>query len=153
MVLNYGVTSAKNCVGRLLEIYTEDGKRLEKFDPMTLYWQRQDGNHVPFVPVSIQANGDFWILDVAKVEKGDEIPIKLRLVLQLDLAGYPNTYPSPGNKELLKEGVYYLLLSVHSDEASVAPCWFEISCSKIEAFHGADICPCQIHKKTPLWAK
>lgn len=39
-IINEGIDTAKNCVGRLLEVQDSNGKRLEKFDPMKLYWQR-----------------------------------------------------------------------------------------------------------------
>ena len=153
-VMNCGLAPAQNCIGRLIGIYDDKGTQIDKFDPITLYWQRQDGTcDAPFKPIDIQGYGDVALLDVAKVEKGDEIPIKLRVVLNLDLASYPGDYPSPGNKPDLREGTYWIYVGVHGDDVSVEPLWFEISCLKAEPQQGWESAPCYITQENPPWLR
>ena len=151
-VVNCGLNPARNCVGRLIDVYDVQGKRLKKFDPLTLYWQRQGGTQIGFEPIDIQGYGDFAILDIAKVEKKGAVPIELRVVLNSDLASFPESYPSPGNKPNLREGIYYIRVGIHADDVSIQPSWFEITCSKIEPHFGLESSPCRIIRKTPTWA-
>lgn len=151
-VVNCGLNPARNCVGRMIDIYDVQSKRLKKFDPLTLYWQRQDGTHTKFEPIDIQGYGDIAILDIAKIEKREAVPIKLRVVLNLDLANFPESYPSPGNKPNLREGIYYIRVSIHGDDVNIQPSWFEITCYKIEPYYGSESSPCRIISKTPTWA-
>lgn len=44
-IVNYGLRPARDCVGRLLGVWTAQGQQLMKFDPLTLFWARQDRDH------------------------------------------------------------------------------------------------------------
>ena len=69
-IVNDGLTPAKNCVGRLIEVRDKNNKQLDRFDPFNLYWSRQN-NLNQFAPVDIQGNGDFFFLDVVQVKEVD----------------------------------------------------------------------------------
>jgi hypothetical protein len=62
-VSNFGLQPAENCIGKLIEIRDESGKRITKFDPIPLYWTHQNRSSV-FDPVTIYGRGDFAILDI-----------------------------------------------------------------------------------------
>jgi hypothetical protein len=145
---NSGVSTAKNCVGRLIEVKDRNGNRLQKFEPITLFWQRQDGTGVPFKPVDIAGYGDYWVLDVAKIEKGDEISLKLRVVLDMVMAKFPDNNPfSPGREPHLRDNTYDILIGVQADNAYARPQWFRIKNHYVTADdtnYGFDKAPCEI---------
>jgi hypothetical protein len=153
-IVNYGLRPAKDCVGRVFEVWTAQGEQLMKFDPLTLFWARQDNNHTGFSPVAIQGGGDFEYLDIAQVKMKDTTPLELRVVIPppMTLTKWPDNYPSPGIDPVLKGGTYYLRIGVHAADAVIKPSWFEITCS--EAVPACDEQPpCQIQKKAPQFVR
>ncbi len=149
-VVNYGLTPAKECVGRLLEVRSADGQHLAKFDPLTLFWARQDRENTGFSPAVIQGGGDFEYLDIAQVKRADTTPLALRVVVprRMSLTQWPADYPSPGHDPVLKPGTYNLLIGVHAADAYVRPCWFEITCDADVPDSCGDKVPCRIRKTT-----
>lgn len=124
-IVNNGQTPAKNCVGRLIEVRTIEGNRLEKFDPMHLYWPRQT-EETGFSPIDIQGYGDFFFLDVAKhtSKKADKIfllrvviPPKQRLVIE---EGQP-----PDAR--LNLDSYFVRIAIYAEGAYIKPTWFRIA--------------------------
>ncbi len=154
-VVNYGLTPAKDCVGRVIEVWTEQGEQLMKFDPLTLFWARQDKDHTGFNPVTIQGSGDFEYLDVAQVKKKNSPPIELRVAIPqpMTLTRGDDDSPSPGPDPVLKGGTYYLLIGVHAVDASIRCSWFEITCTETVPASCGDIQPCSIRQKTPQFAR
>lgn len=152
-VVNCGLTPARDCVGRLLEVRTAESERLPKFDPLTLYWARQDNDHTGFSPVVIQGGGDFEYLDVAQVKKGTT-PVELRVVIAppMTLSNWPSDYPSPGINPVLKAGTYCVLISVHAADAYVNPSWFEITCDAPVPGSCDEPPPCRIRQAEPDFA-
>jgi len=153
-IVNYGLTPAKDCVGRVFEVWTAQGERLMKFDPLTLFWTRQDNKNTGFSPIILQG-GDFEYLDIAQVKKKDTTPLELRVVIPppMTLTRRPDNHPSPGIEAVLKGGTYYLLIGVQSADASIRRCWFEIACPELVPGFGCEEPPCQIQKKTPRFAR
>jgi len=154
-IVNYGLTPATDCVGRLLEVRTAEGEQLMKFDPLTLFWARQDKNGGGFSPVVIQGGGDFEYLDIAQVKKSNTAPVELRVVIPpaMTLTKCPDDHPSPGTGPVLKGGTYYLLIGVHADDAYVKPSWFEISCDVVVPDSCDEKTPCQIRQREPGFAR
>lgn len=153
-IANYGLRPARDCVGRVFEVWTAQGERLMKFDPLTLFWARQDNEHTRFSPVTIQGGGDFEYLDVAQVKRG-ATPLKLRVVMPppMTLTRWPDNDPSPGIEAVLRSGTYYLLIGIQAADASIRRLWFEIVCSEAVPDSCCDNVPCQIQKKTPRFAR
>lgn len=131
-VMNYGLTMAKGCVGRIIGVWTDRGERIKKFDPLTLYWSRQDSSHTGFNPVDIQGHGDIEYLDIAQIKKHDLTPLSLRVALRppMTLSKGDDSSPSPGVNPALRPGTYYIQIAVYAEETSVSPSWFEIACSE-----------------------
>ena len=154
-IVNYGLTPAKDCVGRVFEVWTAQGEQLMKFDPLTIFWVRQDKDHTGFSPVIIQGSGDFEYLDIAQVKKQDTLPLELRVVIPppMTLTKRPDDYPSPGDKPFLKGGIYYLKIGIHAADANIKPSWFEITCPGVVPDSCCEKPPCQIQKKTPRFAR
>jgi len=153
-IVNYGLTPAKDCVGRLLSVWTAEGEQLTKFDPLTLFWARQDKESTGFNPVVIQGGGDFEYLDIAQVKRADTTPLALRVVVPrpMTLTKWPPDYPSPGVDPVLKAGTYYLLISVHAADAYIKPSWFEITCDAVVPDSCDEKAPCRIRKAAPRLA-
>lgn len=134
-VTNAGISQAKNCVGRLIEVRTRSEK-FDNFDPMTLYWARQkitvtepDKQNDPntFEPIDIQGYGDFYCLDIAQASDDKKefvfsavIPPRQRFVTHPE---HPNA--DQGKLETSK-GPYYLRIGIYSDIAYIEPQWFEL---------------------------
>ena len=154
-IVNYGLTPARDCVGRLLSVWTAEGEQLIKFDPLTLFWARQDNNHTGFSAVVIQGGGDFEYLDLAQVKKADTTPVELRVVIPppMTLTKWPPDYPSSGQDPVLKGGTYYLLIGVHAADASITPTWFEITCDAVVPDSCDEKAPCQIRQREPGFAR
>lgn len=153
-VMNYGLTTAKGCVGRIIGIWTEQGEQIKKFDPLTLFWTRQDGRHTGFSPVDIQGYGDIEYLDIAQVKKHDLTPMGLRVVLRppMTLSKGEANSPSPGVEPALRAGSYFIRIAIYAENANVDPSWFEIACSeKVEEC--GEPSPCIIKVKKPRFTK
>jgi hypothetical protein len=156
-IRNYGLTSAKNCVGRVFEVWRhqgeQKGQQIEKFDPLTLFWARQDNEHTGFTPANIQGRGDYEYLDIAQIKKWNSTPLKLRVVIPhpMTLTKWPSHSPSPGTEPVLKAGTYYLKIGVYAENASLKPTWFKVSCSETVPPCGKDP-PYQIEKEKPSFA-
>ena len=153
-IMNYGLTMAKSCVGRAIGIWTEQGERLKKFDPLTLYWSRQDSSHTGFSPVDIQGYGDIEYLDIAQVKKHDSTPLTLRIVLvpPMTLSKGEDDTPSPVVEPSLQAGIYYVQVAIYAEEVGIRPTWFEITCSENVPGCG-EPSPCHIKEKKPKFAK
>jgi hypothetical protein len=122
-VVNSGQHPAKKCVGRLIEVRNEKGKKLDRFDPLNLYWARQDRPE-SFNPIDIQGNGDLFFLDVAQVKEAENvlslrvvIPERHRLILEPDLPQQPDFPP----------GTYFFRIAVYAEGTYIKPTWFMIS--------------------------
>ncbi len=125
-IVNNGLTPAKNCVGRLVEVRDKDGKRFDRFDPFNLYWARQnDLNN--FRPIDIQGNGDFFFLDVAQVKEAEkEYPICLRVVTP---GGRLVLDSNPGEGPNLPSSIYDVCIGIYAEDATyIEPAWFTITC-------------------------
>lgn len=153
-IQNYGLAIARNCTGRILSVWAEKGDQLKKFDPLTLYWSRQDANHTGFSPVDIQGYGDIEYLDLGQVKKHDSTPLRLRVVLRppMTLSKGEDDSPSPGIEPALRAGIYYVRVAIYADEANIRPTWLEIACSE-EVSECDKSSPCHIKEKRPGFAK
>ncbi len=151
-IINCGLTEAKACIGRIVGVWTEQGEQLKKYDPLTLFWARQDATRTGFIRVNIQGYGDIEYLDVAQIKKSDSTPLRLRLVLPLGLTKGDNESLSPGSEPVFRAGTFYIQVAVYSDESNIPPCWFKITCSKEVSECGGSI-PCQIKKEQPKFVK
>lgn len=124
-IVNNGQTPAKSCVGRLIEVRTAEKKRLEKFDPLSLYWARQN-EKTGFSPIDIQGYGDFFFLDVAKfTDKEADSIFSLRAVIPsgkrlITESGQP---PDVG----LNPESYFVRIGIYADGAYIKPTWFKIA--------------------------
>jgi hypothetical protein len=121
-IKNEGQLPAKNCLGRLIEVRRGDGTPIKRFDPLNLYWARQDKPD-NFKSVDIQGDNDHFFLDLAQVKEDKQI-LSLRVVIpkgQILIAeeGYP-TDPD------LPPGTYFLLVGIYSEGASIKPTWFKV---------------------------
>ncbi len=151
---NYGMTPAKDCVGRLFGVWPDRGKRLKKFDPLTLFWARQD-KCTGFSPVIIQGGDDFEYLDIAQVKNKGTAPLELRVVIPspMTLTNWPEDCPSPGTDPVLQKGTYYLLIGVQAANARIKPSWFELACTGMVPDSCDEQPPCQIQEKKPRFAR
>jgi len=149
-IMNFGLTAAKACVGRIISVWTESGEQLEKFDPLTLFWARQDNTHTGFSPVDIQGYGDVEYLDIAQIKKRDSVPLEWRVVLKppMSLTKGDTDSASPGSEPVLRAGTYYIQIAIYAEEANIPARWFEITCSEKVSECGGPI-PCDIKEKRP----
>lgn len=151
-IMNYGLSMAKDCVGRIVGVWTEQGEQLKKFDPLTLFWARQDIKHTGFSPVNIQGYGDIEYLDIAQIKKSESTPLALRMAYSLSLTKGEDDSYSPGSEAMLRPGTYYIQVAIYADEANISPRWFEITCSeKIPECDEPP--PCQIKEKQPKFTR
>jgi len=116
-ISNIGVTTAKNCTGRLLQVRDNNNKPIEKFDPLPLYWARQSKEE-QYKPVDIQGNGDSYFLDVAQIHKPqnaqekqneDNEDLEFRPFKKVGLQLQMNT---DTHRFVGDTGVFYTILSV-----------------------------------------
>lgn len=128
-VTNSGLSAAVNCSARLLAVCTASGIRLEKFDPLTLYWARQD-RHTGHKPLQIQGQGDVEFLDLLQAKSGSITPITLRTAIPepMTLARGADDSPSPGTAACLRPGKYLFQVGVFSDNTDPALRWIEVQC-------------------------
>ncbi|MCL4257755.1 MAG: hypothetical protein KJZ53_04390 [Anaerolineales bacterium] len=153
-VINDGLVAAQNCVVKLIDIRSEDGKRIEKFDPVLFYWSHQNEN-TDFKPVSIFGRGDYAILDIYQEKVVKEVPprdqfnpyfegrsvhLEGSLKELLEKVGSlrlymppPEVWPyasedrySPGDKPILFPGTYYLKIGIYSDNGYAKPTWYQL---------------------------
>ena len=118
---NKGQIPARNCVGRLLEVRA-NGRRIESFDSLNLYWMRQSQPD-EFRPIDIQGHGDFFWLNVEQIKQSENvlstrvvIPSGERLVLDPDFPNAPDLSP----------GKYFVRIGVYAEEVYIEPIWFKI---------------------------
>jgi hypothetical protein len=149
---NYGLAVAEDCVGRLIGVWTADGKKIKKFDPLFLYWSRQgkiaENNReiITFEPITIQGFGDFYYLDLATLKKET---LTLRVVIHppMTLSKAPDTSPSPSIEPVLKlPGTYYICVGVYSKNAYIQPFYLKIHCSEIQQPLDSINSPCKIQR-------
>jgi hypothetical protein len=155
-VENYGLTKAKDCVGRLVEIWTGEGEPITKFDPLPLYWARQnklkinDKEEITFKPIDIQGYRDFDFLDLAQVTDNF---LTLRVVIPplLVLTRGADSSASPGNMPILKlPGTYYARIGLHAEDASASPILVKIVCSDLSQLPSPTSSPCELIKARRL---
>jgi len=148
-VTNRGLSSAKDCAGRLLGVRTYNGLRLLKFDPLTLYWARQD-HHTGHNPLQIHPQGDLDFLDIIQVKSGNA-PMAIRAVIPepMTLSRGEDHSPSPGTDAALKPAKYYLQVAVFSENAGPASCWLEVDCIPTLPPDCTDSIPCSVRFRAP----
>ncbi len=112
---NQGVTVAKQCVGRLLEVQNED-RSPRKIDTLYLYWERQS-DPAAFNPVDIQGYGDSFYLDVVQADETIN-----KIVLRVMIPKGHRLVSS----EKLDQGIYYLKIAIWADGAYIKPMWFRV---------------------------
>lgn len=160
---NYGLTTAKGCFGRLIDVWTAEREQIRKFDPLNLFWARQSrrkedkgsGREIStFQPLDIGGFRDFNFLDVAKV-KGQELTLRVEVPPPGRLTRGADDSPSPGKEPILRlPGTYYIRIGVYAEDAHISLKWFEIACSEIEQPLSSEKSPCEITEvKRPRWAK
>jgi hypothetical protein len=116
VVTNDGLIPAKNCFGRLIEVWDEE-EQISSFEPLYLYWARQT-NPNEFKFIDIQQHQDFFFLDIAQAdEKTNEL--KLRVVIPHRLTKN-NKYPK-AHEGILPKGTYFLRIAVYADNAYHKP--------------------------------
>jgi hypothetical protein len=153
-IMNYGLTPARNCVGRVSEVWNHHGEQIDKFDPLTLFWTRQDNEHTGFTPANIQSRGDYEYLDIAQIKKRNSTPLKLRALIPppMTLTKWSSDSPSPGIEPVLKAGTYYLKIGVYAENANLNPTWFKVTCSETVPPCGKEP-PYQIEKEKPSFVR
>jgi len=133
-IFNKGLTPARNCLGRLIEIQDTDkkstGDRIRLVDPINLYWARQNENN-SFEPIDIQGEGDFVYLDIVQIREGDP-DFTMRIVipngqrLPINEEQYPQ-YPKLSEGNLPIKKTYFLRIGIYAENAYVSPTWFTLS--------------------------
>ncbi len=128
-VQNNGQRPAKNCVGRLVEVRQSDGVDI-KLDPLTLYWARQNTGNT-FSPVDIQANSDYFFLDVAQVthhkDQNRSFQLHLRVVVPNNqrLPNIPGQVYTP--PDLVPDVSYFLRIGIYAEGDTYVPLkWFKL---------------------------
>jgi hypothetical protein len=118
---NKGQIPAQNCVGRLLEVRA-NGKRIDSFDSLNLYWMRQSQPD-DFRPINIQGHGDFFWLDVGQIKRSENV-LSMRVVIQSGerLVLDPDFPEAPD----LPPGKYFVCIGVYAEEGYIEPIWFKI---------------------------
>lgn len=109
-VTNVGRGTAKGCVGRLVGVTDDKGKKVEPLDPLYLHWVGTSWSDVPFRRLDL-ARGDAEFLDVCMTQQanpnlylaGDQFPLWTRN----DQRGITN---------FLHAGKYVLAIAVYGDE-------------------------------------
>lgn len=142
---NYGLTPAEGCVGRLLDVWTSSRQRIGKFDPLNLYWTRQDQG-TGFSPIALQAGGDFSFLDIAQVSS-EGLTLRVAIPKGMTLTSEPEGSPSPGNGPRLSlPGIYFARVGIYSENAFDSPTLYRIECSGFSPPPSEEEPPCQITK-------
>jgi hypothetical protein len=74
MSANAGLTPAKKCVGRLIEVSDSNNNRFDRFDPFYLYWSRQSEEDVFIEPTwfTISCPIDLSAQNPPNIERRDE---------------------------------------------------------------------------------
>lgn len=149
-VTNYGLRVARGCTGRLLEVWTSSGIRVDKFDPLTLYWARQDPQ-TGHKSIEIQGQGDVEFLDVLQVKEDPRPLILLRVHIPepMTLSRGAEDSPSPGTDPILVSGGYYLRLGVFSENANPKLMWIELACAETSPRDCHDTSPCSYRFARP----
>ncbi len=135
-VINKGQLPAKKCVGRLIEVRNEDKSPIKRFDPLHLYWARQDKID-NFQPLDIQTKGDFLFLDLIQFKEHENefsmrvvIPSGQRLITELNLPEKPD----------LPVGTYFVRIAVYGENTYIEPTWYKLSVQS----ENTDESPCHI---------
>jgi hypothetical protein len=153
LLYNFGLKPAENCIGKLIEIRDSNSRKLTKFDSLPFYWSHQNEN-TSFNGVTIFGRGDYAILDVLQefelnsaraidwLISEEKEPIrkdefdKLRNELPILRVHLPNpetfTYQgpysaSPGDKPVLIQSDYFLLIGFYADNGYAKPEWYKLS--------------------------
>jgi len=114
-VTNIGLTAAKNCVGRILELRDEDNTQIS-YDPLYFFWARQNDENVKDHPVTIYS-GDSEYLDIARIAQKD-----MNFKLRVSSMGQP----LPGGKYMpIKQ--YFIKLAIYADEMSPFQAWYRVN--------------------------
>lgn len=117
-VTNFGQSIAKNCVGRLLEVYDEDNKNIQ-YDPLYFFWARQNDEDVGFHPVNIYP-GDAHFLDVIRIGHKDQ-----NFKFRVSTLGQP----LPSGKYLPMKS-YIVKIAVYADDMEPFQAWYQIKLNK-----------------------
>jgi len=151
-VENYGLTKAANCVGRLIGVWSVDGTRLIKFDPLPLFWARQgkvtiDGkDQLTFRPIDIQGYGDFDFLDLAQA-KNSKLHMRVAIPPPLTLKSEPEDSPSPGPQPDLKlPGTYFFRVGVYAGDTFIAPFFVKLQCPSRKHTADSHDSPCGMRR-------
>jgi len=113
-VTNIGLTAAKNCVGRIVELRDEDNKQIP-YDPLYFFWARQNDD-VGYRPVTIYT-GDSEFLDIARVSQRD-MDFKLRV----STLGQP----LPAGTLYMPIKQYFLKIAIYADDMSPFQAWYQV---------------------------
>lgn len=113
-VTNAGKSVAKNCVGRLVQLASQEGEPI-RYDPLYFFWARQDDEVVDFAPVNIYA-GDSEFLDIAGV-RHKEKTVKFRISSRKQ--------PLPLGKVFPLEA-FFVKVAVYGDDIVPMQSWYQI---------------------------
>jgi len=147
---NYGLTRSEKCIGRLIDVWTKEGKQITKFDPLTLYWSRQSEVEIEnkktntFKPIDIQGYNDFDFLDLAQV-KNKTLFLRVVIPPNTPLKQEQEDSPSPGNLPILKlPGTYYARIGLYAGEVFLSPFIVKILCTDISNPIPSEYSPCEL---------
>lgn len=129
-VTNLGLVPAENCVGKLLEVQSANGKHIEKFDPVFLYWPRQGPQ---FTPVAIFAEDDFDYLDVFRegIGEGDPKEDGLRIHTPEGRTLIQGETDAEGKgPNSLKPGIYFLRIGIFAENGQSKTEWLTLEVTK-----------------------
>jgi hypothetical protein len=118
-ITNWGPRAAKNCVGRLLEVRDQEEKKITIFDPLSLYWARQ--NAPTSFEVDIQGYGDTEYLDVVQAHM-DQLRLRVVIPSGMKLTFDPRYPEAPA----LPKGTYSLRIGIFAEGAHIKPEWFTL---------------------------
>ena len=106
-------------------VYSSDGQRIEKFDPLTLYWSRQDSKS-GLSAITIQGGRDFDYVDIFQVIEKDNNKIRLRIFIteNMELINGDEKSLSPGHAPILLEAKYVIRVGVFGENCEPRICWF-----------------------------
>ena len=131
-VANTGLLTAKNCKGKLLGVWNSTGEKIYKFDPLDLFWTRQDGTEQnPFSPIDLHGGGDFNFLDIVQVKEGNSpVGVRVNIPKGMKLEAQPENSDSPGSDPNLNAGEYFFKVAIYSESASDldSPQFLKLTC-------------------------
>jgi len=68
---NLGKSVVNQCIGKLIEIWNDEGEVLDQFDPTLLHWVSTSWVSVPYRSISLNSR-EYEYLDVVVAQQGDE---------------------------------------------------------------------------------